>query len=74
MPPVSLKIFICLLRKKFITKVKLDTQKFQTFHSKNCYIHKNRDVYPSSKQKGARLINLRARTHIYAPELKFPKQ
>ena len=55
MTPFSLKIFICPLRKQFITKAKLDSQKFQTFCSENCYIHKNRDVYPSSKQKRSKI-------------------
>ena len=70
----SLKIFICLLRKKFITKDKLDSKIFKHFVPKIATATKMGMYTLPQHKKGARLINLRARTHYYALWLKFPKQ
>ena len=86
MPPFSLKVFICPLRKKFITKDKLDSKIFKHFVMKIAIVTKIGVYTLPQHKKGARSINLRARTHfiqslaktclydLRAQWLKFPKQ
>ena len=67
MPSFSLKIFICPLRKKFITKDKLDSKNLKHFVPKIAIFTKIGMYTLPQNKKGARSINLRARTHYYAP-------
>ena len=74
MPSFSLNIFICPLRKKFITKDKLDSKIFKHFVPKIAIVTKIGMYTLLQHKKGTRSINIRARTYFYAPWLKFPKQ
>ena len=66
MPSFSLNLFICPLRKKFITKDKLDSKIFKHFVPKIAIVTKIGMYTLPQHKKGARSINLRGRTHYYA--------
>ena len=73
MTPVSLKIFICPLRKKIITKDKLDSKIFKHFVLKITTATKNGDVYPSSTQKWSKIDKLKSKNPLICLMVKVSK-